>query len=119
MADKKVVKSFMWGALTGAVTGAVSALLLAPKSGKELRKDIAVTAQKIGDKTADAGRQAGAAVQSFAKRTSEVASEAKQAAGRFVTDIRSYKGAESESKEKAAESSAIQSTEEEETYVAK
>lgn len=104
MANKKIVKSFMWGALTGAVTGAVSALLLAPKSGKELRKDISVTAQKVGGKTAEVGRQAGAAVQSFAKRSSELASDAKQAAGRFVTDIRSRKGnSESETTADAAD----------------
>ncbi|MDB4868087.1 MAG: hypothetical protein JWR03_2420 [Cohnella sp.] len=89
MADKKAIKSFMWGVLTGAVTGAVSALLFAPKPGRELRKDISVTAQKVGDKTVEFGRQAGTAVQSLAKRTTEFASDAKQAAGRFVTDIRS------------------------------
>jgi gas vesicle protein len=96
MANKKAIKSFMWGTLTGAVAGAATALLLAPKSGKELRKDISDTAHKIGDKTAVASRQAGAAVQSFAKRTSEFASDARQAASRFVTDIRSRKGAETE-----------------------
>lgn len=89
MANKKVLKSFMWGALTGAVTGAVTALLLAPKSGKELRKDISDTAHKVGDKTAELGRQAGSAVQSIARKTTTFASDAKQAAGRFVTDIRS------------------------------
>ncbi|XID95519.1 YtxH domain-containing protein [Paenibacillaceae bacterium WGS1546] len=78
MADKKAVKSFMWGALTGAITGAVTALLLAPKSGRELRGDIAETAQKVGEKTADLGRQAGSAVQSLARKTN-----------RIVTDIRS------------------------------
>jgi gas vesicle protein len=108
MADQKKVKSFLWGALTGAVAGAASALLLAPKSGKELRKDIASTAQKIGDKTAEAGRQAGAAIQALAKRTSEVAVEAKQAAGRFVTDIRTYKSAEPVSRDNPADSEAIQ-----------
>ena len=81
----------MWGALTGAVAGAVTALLLAPKSGKELRKDISVTASKVGDKTAEISRQAGSAVQSIARKTSAFASDARQAAGRFVTDIRSRK----------------------------
>jgi gas vesicle protein len=89
MGNKKAIKSFMWGALTGVVTGAVTALLFAPKPGRELRKDISVTAQKVGDKTVEFGRQAGSAVQTLAKRTTEIASEAKQAAGRFVTDIRS------------------------------
>jgi len=96
MANKKVLKSFMWGALTGAVTGAVTALLLAPKSGKELRKDISDTAHKVGDKTAEIGRQAGSAVQSIARKTTSFASDAKQAAGRFVTDIRSRKPADAE-----------------------
>lgn len=91
MADKKAVKSFLWGTLTGAVTGAVTALLFAPKPGRELRKDISDTAQRFGEKTADISRQAGGAVQAFAKRTSEFASDAKEAAGKLVTDIRSRK----------------------------
>ena len=61
-------KAFLWGALTGAVTGAVSALLLAPKSGRELRRDIGDTAAKVGEKTAAISRQAGSAVQSIARR---------------------------------------------------
>lgn len=89
MADKKAVKSFLWGTLTGAVTGAVTALLFAPKPGRELRKDISDTAHLVGEKTADLSRQAGHAVQTLAKRTSELATDAKEAAGRLVSDIRS------------------------------
>ncbi|WEK53186.1 MAG: YtxH domain-containing protein [Candidatus Cohnella colombiensis] len=84
-------KAFLWGTLTGAITGAVTALLFAPKPGKELRKDIAQTAHKVGEKTVDISRQAGEAVQSFAQRTVSLASDTKQAAGRFITDIRSRK----------------------------
>lgn len=91
MANKKVVKSFLWGTLAGAVTGAVTALLLAPKSGRELRSDISETAQQAVEKTADLSRQAGSAVQSLAKRTTSFATDAKQAAGRLVTDIRTRK----------------------------
>lgn len=91
MADKKVVKSFLWGTLAGAVTGAISALLLAPKSGRELRSDISETAQQAIDKTVDLSRQAGSAVQSIAQKTTSIASGAKQAAGRLVTDIRTRK----------------------------
>jgi gas vesicle protein len=91
MSNKKAVKSFLWGTLTGVITGAVAALLLAPKSGRELRSDISDTAQRVGEKTADLSRQAGSAVKSLAKKTSEVAAETKQAASQFVTDIRSRK----------------------------
>jgi gas vesicle protein len=94
MSDKKVVKSFLWGTLTGAITGAVTALLLAPKSGRELRSDISDTTQQALEKTADISRQAGSAIQSIAKKTSTLASDVKQAAGRLVTDIRSRKNSD-------------------------
>jgi len=74
MADRKIVKSFVWGTVAGALTGAVTALLFAPKPGKELRKDIAHTAQLTIEKTADLGRQAGATAQSIARKTTDLAS---------------------------------------------
>lgn len=103
MADKKNVKSFLWGTLAGAVTGAIAALLLAPKSGRELRSDISETAQQALEKTTDLSRQAGSAVQSIARKTSSFAVDAKQAAGRLVTDIRTRKsGGDLEGSEVAA-----------------
>ena len=36
----KSSKSFIMGAIVGGIVGAVTALLLAPKSGKEMREDI-------------------------------------------------------------------------------
>jgi gas vesicle protein len=95
MSENKKVKSFLWGTLAGAITGAITALLLAPKSGRELRGDISETAQRVSEKTADLSRQAGTAVQSIAKRTSSLASDAKQATRRLVTDIRSRKSGSS------------------------
>ncbi|MBD3110497.1 YtxH domain-containing protein [Bacillus sp. AGMB 02131] len=44
-------KDFMIGALIGGMLGAAAALLLAPKSGKELRNDINDGAKYISDKT--------------------------------------------------------------------
>jgi len=46
-------KSFLMGTLVGSVIGAISALLLAPKSGKELRQNIADTTHDIRDKAND------------------------------------------------------------------
>lgn len=46
-------KGFIIGALVGGVAGALTALLLAPKSGAELRKDIAETSTDIYGKASD------------------------------------------------------------------
>jgi len=39
--SEKYTRGFIFGALIGGAVGAVTALLLAPKSGEELRKDLA------------------------------------------------------------------------------
>ncbi len=46
-------KSFLLGTLIGGAVGAITALLLAPKSGRELRRDIVDTSTDIYDKAAD------------------------------------------------------------------
>lgn len=64
MTDKQSNRKFWIGAIVGGVVGGVTALLFAPKSGRELRQDIAdgakqatektqQIAQQIGDKTSD------------------------------------------------------------------
>jgi gas vesicle protein len=45
----KVIKAAMFGSLAGVITG----LLLAPKSGVELRQDLALQAHEIGDKAVE------------------------------------------------------------------
>lgn len=46
-------KSFLLGALIGGAVGATIALLFAPKSGRELRRDIVDTSNDIYDKATD------------------------------------------------------------------
>lgn len=46
-------KGLLTGTIVGGIAGAITALLLAPKSGKELRKDLAEKSQEIYDKAAD------------------------------------------------------------------
>ncbi len=46
-------KGFLLGAIVGGVAGAVTALLFAPKSGAELRRDIADTSTQFYDKSKD------------------------------------------------------------------
>lgn len=43
-------KGFLLGAIVGGAVGAITALLLAPKSGVELRKDIAEKSKDVYDK---------------------------------------------------------------------
>ncbi len=45
--------SFLMGVLVGGAVGAIVALLLAPKSGKELRRDIVETGEGLLDKAGD------------------------------------------------------------------
>jgi len=57
MSEKR--KSFLLGALVGSVVGSVAALLLAPKSGRELRQDIKEGAQQVSEKTTHVMKQVG------------------------------------------------------------
>ncbi|THF79913.1 YtxH domain-containing protein [Cohnella fermenti] len=95
MAEKKVVKSFLFGALAGAVTGAVTALLFAPKAGKELRKDIADTAQTVGEKTVELSKKAGTSAQSLVKKSTD-----------WAVDIRSKFGKRAGAEEASADEEA-------------
>ncbi|GLC88202.1 YtxH domain-containing protein [Lysinibacillus piscis] len=46
------MKDFVIGALVGGIVGAAAGLLLAPKSGKDLRSDVAVQAVHLKDRSA-------------------------------------------------------------------
>lgn len=56
---KEKSKGLLWGVLIGSVAGSVTALLLAPKSGKELRSDIADGARGIGTKVQGVAEKVG------------------------------------------------------------
>lgn len=51
--DSNYTKGFVLGALIGGFAGAITALLLAPKSGKELRQDIALKSSEFYEKASD------------------------------------------------------------------
>jgi len=103
MAKPSKIQPFIWGA----VAGAVAALLLAPKSGREMRKDIVRSAKAAGSKTAEYGRQAGAAAKSFAGKTAAVASSVRQAANRIVTELRVRKDDDGEAGRDAEDTKAV------------
>lgn len=56
---KEKSKGLLWGALIGSIAGSVTALLLAPKSGKDLRQDIADGARQVGGKVQEVAGKVG------------------------------------------------------------
>ncbi|WGU94878.1 YtxH domain-containing protein [Paenibacillus dendritiformis] len=66
-------KKFWIGTLVGSVVGSVAALLLAPKSGRELRADIAEGAQQLNEKTQRLAKQIGEQKDNFLEAAREKA----------------------------------------------
>ena len=66
-------KDFLLGAAVGAAIGAITALLFAPKSGKELRGDIAHQYHVVSDKTQELAGVVKTKGQELAGKAKEVA----------------------------------------------
>jgi gas vesicle protein len=95
-------KDVIIGAVAGTVLGAVTALLLAPKSGRELRKDISGGVQQVTEKTQNVAKQIGT-------QTSEWFGKAKEATSQVVEHVRGWKAGTDKDEEAAA---AVAATEE-------
>jgi gas vesicle protein len=91
-------KDMIVGAIAGAVLGTVTALLLAPKSGRELRSDIAQGYQNVSEKTQQLASNTAEATQQVVKqvgnRTSEWIGKAKDLTTQVVDQVRSRKDGE-------------------------
>jgi len=72
-------KGLLWGAIAGSIVGSVTALLLAPKAGKELRKDIADGASATLEKA-----------QEIASQASDKSAELYDKAKEVVTEVREW-----------------------------
>lgn len=81
---KKDTKSLFWGLAAGTLAGAVTALLLAPKTGKEMRRTIADGTHTAIDKTREFADQA-------TEVSTEWAAKAKDAAKVVVQEIREWR----------------------------
>jgi len=82
MAANKKGKDLLVGAVVGTVLGAVTALLLAPKSGRELRADLAEGIHTISDKT----QQVAETVVDKSKQLAGTISEKTQIIGSHTTE---------------------------------
>nr|WP_275446063.1 YtxH domain-containing protein [Paenibacillus sp. ACRSA] len=74
----------MWGALIGSVVGSVTALLLAPKSGRELRQDISEGARQVTEKGQELAVKVG-------EQGNQIVSKVKETADVVIQDIQSWR----------------------------
>ncbi|MCL5266537.1 MAG: YtxH domain-containing protein [Bacteroidetes bacterium] len=83
-------KGLFLGFIAGSAIGAVTALLLAPKSGEDLRKDIQKKSTQLKETAQAQLRQARAKAEQLVnegkKRSDEIVGQAKQLAGSIVSD---------------------------------
>ncbi|MCD1258996.1 YtxH domain-containing protein [Paenibacillus athensensis] len=95
MTSPKRGKDLLIGAVVGSVLGAATALLFAPKSGRELRSDIAGQAQTISEKTQQAAAAVSQRTQEIAKTVGSTTSDwygrAKEAASGVADGVRSWR----------------------------
>ncbi|MCM3783150.1 YtxH domain-containing protein [Neobacillus mesonae] len=78
---KDTNKSLLWGTLIGTIAGSITALLFAPKSGAELRSDIAENAKLVSEKGQDFAEK-------VSGQSSKIASKVKQSTEGIIQEIR-------------------------------
>jgi len=103
MSNQKKGKDLLVGAIVGGVLGAATALLFAPKSGRELRSDIAGQAQAVSEKTVQIASTVSQKTQEVAKTVSTHASDlvgkAKETASNVADSVRSWRESRQEEEE--------------------
>jgi gas vesicle protein len=93
-------KDMLIGALVGGIVGMVTALLVAPKTGKELRSDITNQVNTVTEKTQQAVNAVSDKTQEIVKavgsQTSEWIEKAKETAKDAVDGVRCWRGLRNE-----------------------
>jgi gas vesicle protein len=82
----------MMGLLAGAVLGAGLGMLLAPKSGSDLRAQVGEQAKHFGDRASEQYRRASETASSWAERGRDMVQQARNAVQRGVEETRGYSG---------------------------
>lgn len=105
-------KDIIIGAIAGTVLGAVTALLLAPKSGRELRSDIADGYQQVSEKTQQIATSVSEKTQHLAKQvgtqTTEWIGKAKEATTHAIEQVRARKSGSVDAEESSFETAAAE-----------
>jgi gas vesicle protein len=78
--------SFALGALIGGILGGAAALLLAPKTGEEMREEIADRYRKVSDEAVELMDAVCEHSIEMIDRAKEIAEEAKEAAAKYLKD---------------------------------
>lgn len=88
-------KDFLLGAIMGSVIGAATALLLAPKSGRELRGDLSTQYQNVSEKTQEIATNLSTKTKEIAENVGEKsqdwAGKAREVAGNLAGEIKSFR----------------------------
>jgi gas vesicle protein len=94
MSNKMDGKDFIMGAVVGGLLGAMAALLLAPKSGRELRQDITEQYGTISEKTQQIASTVGETTANIAKtattQTTEWVDKAKEVASTVIDEVKTW-----------------------------
>ena len=83
---------FVMGLLAGTVLGAGLGMLLAPKSGSEMRDQLGEQARNFGTRASEQYRRASETATHWAERGREAVNQAKSAVQRGVNEAESYAG---------------------------
>lgn len=101
-------KDFILGAVVGGLLGALTALVLAPKSGRELRDDISGQYHQVVDKTqqlaVSANEKGQEIVKNISAQTSELVGKAKEVASTVAEEVKALRVSSNEAACSAEES---------------
>ncbi|GIP40026.1 hypothetical protein J31TS4_33060 [Paenibacillus sp. J31TS4] len=109
-----MAKGMLTGVVVGGAIGAVGALLLAPKTGPEMRKDLAERLSTMSDKTksvaADVGQRTSELAKNIGSQTSGIVGMAKDATQGVMSEVKSWKSDVAETAAEAVNESGSGST---------
>jgi gas vesicle protein len=88
-------RHFVLGTVLGTVAGAVTALLLAPKTGRELRGNLSFQVENLAEKTQkianDVSERSQVLAKTLTEQTSQLAGKANVLANSVISEVKSWR----------------------------